>query len=321
LVIAMTARLLQMSGVIVDMIYQINAVPQPGTEAEVRSASIAAGGGFNAMVAAHRAGLPVAYGGTLGTGPLADLVDHALAAEGITQLRNRLPGHDQGCCTVLVDAQGERTFIAASGADGIASNADLACVIPQPQDWILLSGYALVYPGSRVAMADWVARQDPAPRLVFDPSPKVSEIPAAILAAVMRQALWISANAAEAACLTAQADPAVAARLLAASRAPGGGAIVRVGAAGCWLVQRGQEPRHLPGHPVLAIDTNGAGDAHIGHFIAALARGETPTEAAIFANVAAALSTTSEGPSTAPTRDQVLAEMSQGPQPVIQQRR
>ena len=52
-------------------------------------------------------------------------------------------------------------------------------------------------------------------------------------------------------------------------------------------------------HPVHAIDTNGAGDAHVGSFIAALARGARPAAAARHANVAAALATTREGPATA----------------------
>jgi sugar/nucleoside kinase (ribokinase family) len=58
---------------------------------------------------------------------------------------------------------------------------------------------------------------------------------------------------------------------------------------------------------VTPIDTNGAGDTHVGCFIAALAEGHAPPEAARLANVAAALSTTEEGPSTAPAKARVIA--------------
>jgi len=61
----------------------------------------------------------------------------------------------------------------------------------------------------------------------------------------------------------------------------------------------------VPGHPVTPIDTNGAGDTHVGSFIAALATGVSPFDAARYANVAAALSTTERGSATAPARSRV----------------
>ncbi|MEM6823567.1 MAG: ribokinase, partial [Pseudomonadota bacterium] len=70
----MTGGLLQMSGVVVDLLYQVEAVPSAGEEAIVNGFDLAPGGGFNAMVAARRAGMIVAYGGSLGTGPFASMV-------------------------------------------------------------------------------------------------------------------------------------------------------------------------------------------------------------------------------------------------------
>jgi sugar/nucleoside kinase (ribokinase family) len=57
----------------------------------------------------------------------------------------------------------------------------------------------------------------------------------------------------------------------------------------------------VPGFPVAAVDSNGAGDTHTGAFIAALAAGEDAAGAARRANAAAALSVTKRGPATAPT--------------------
>ncbi len=65
----MSARLVQLSGVVVDITYRVQALPAPGHEAIVTGFSISAGGGFNAMVAARRMGLHTAYGGTPGTAP------------------------------------------------------------------------------------------------------------------------------------------------------------------------------------------------------------------------------------------------------------
>ncbi len=82
----------------------------------------------------------------------------------------------------------------------------------------------------------------------------------------------------------------------------GRGVIVRMGADGCLLLAPGAgQLVHVPGFPVAAVDTNGAGDTHVGVFIAALACGADPTEAARQANAAAALSVTRTGPATAPS--------------------
>ncbi|WP_099826069.1 PfkB family carbohydrate kinase [Oceaniglobus indicus] len=314
----MTGRLFQMSGIVVDMVYRVDAVPTPGTEADVRSAGLSVGGGFNAMVAARRAGLDVMFAGTLGTGPLADMVRAALSAQGIAHIGAVHPGLDQGCCTVLVDDGGERTFIGLPGADGFVTAADLAGVNPAPGDWILQSGYALSYPNSGAALADWLRQRPVGARVVFDPGPRVAAIAPDILRAALGAALWISANGAEAAVLTGIDDPAEAARALARDRRQGG-AVVRVGADGAWLAESGGAPRHIPGHPVKAIDTNGAGDAHIGYFIAGLAAGRPAHRALEAANIAAALSTTAEGPSTAPHPAEVDALLALSPDPTTQQ--
>lgn len=300
----MTARLIQLSGVIVDLVYRVEQVPAPGTEAIVHGATLTAGGGFNAMVAARRMGMAVDYGGTLGTGPLADLVAAALTAEGIGTIRPRLAGMDQGCCTVLVDRDGERSFIASSGADGVVTDADMAAIRPALQDHVLLSGYALGYPHSRDALTRWLRQPPPGLRLVFDPCPLVATLPPEARNAALAAATWVSANQSEAQTLTGLADPAAAARHLAQRRY--GGAVVRIGAEGCHLAMPDGRVTHLPGHPVRAVDTNGAGDAHAGAFIAFLSAGRTPHDAARLANICAALSTTKEGPSTAPQLNDVL---------------
>jgi sugar/nucleoside kinase (ribokinase family) len=79
------------------------------------------------------------------------------------------------------------------------------------------------------------------------------------------------------------------------------GVLVRTGPAGCVLCRRDGAPVHVPGFRVDAVDMNGAGDAHTGTFIAALAGGADVADAARTANAAAALSVTRRGPATAPT--------------------
>ncbi|WP_299669121.1 PfkB family carbohydrate kinase [uncultured Ruegeria sp.] len=296
----MTNRLLQMSGVVADLLYQVDAVPASGEEAIVTGFSIKPGGGFNAMVAAKRAGMMVFYGGAIGSGPFAKTVREGLNTEGIPFLRPQDLARDQGCCTVMIEPEGERTFVASDGAEGHVTDEDLAQISFADFGWTLLSGYTLHYPGSRDALHRWLSADERIGKLIFDPSPIVASLPHEVVQAVMHRASWISANAREAAVLSGHSDPVAAARALAETRRDDGGAIVRVGEDGCILAQPGAL-HHIPPYRVQAVDTNGAGDTHVGSFIARLALGDTPNEAAAYANVAAALSTTQPGPATAPT--------------------
>lgn len=313
----MSGCLLQMSGVVVDVVHRIRALPRPGGEAEVRSTALAPGGGFNAMVAARRAGMAVRFGGSLGTGPFAELAARALEAEGIALPVRRDPARDQGICTVLVEDTGERSFIGGGdGANAFVDAAQLAGLDLAGCGVVLVSGYALAYPGSGPALAPWLGALPPALGLVFDPAPVVGRIPAALLAPVLARADWVSANAAEALALTGRAAPAEAAAALAEGRR--GGAVVRLGADGAILGHGGAvEP--LPAPKVRALDTNGAGDAHLGWFIAGLAEGLAPAAAVARANAAAALSTTRAGPATAPDRAELDAFLGQ-PNPSRQRR-
>ncbi|MGD0609810.1 MAG: PfkB family carbohydrate kinase, partial [Streptosporangiaceae bacterium] len=58
----------------------------------------------------------------------------------------------------------------------------------------------------------------------------------------------------------------------------------------------------LPAPVVTAVDTTGAGDAHSGVFLAALAAGLAAADAARRANAAAALAVTRSGAAVSPTR-------------------
>lgn len=109
---------------------------------------------------------------------------------------------------------------------------------------------------------------------------------------------WWSCNTREAALLTGLDDPAEAARAL-QSRLGRGSALVRTGPEGC-LLHHGGRLVAVPGFVVDAVDLNGAGDAHTGVFMAALARGVDPVAAAHRANAGAALAVTASGPATAP---------------------
>jgi sugar/nucleoside kinase (ribokinase family) len=107
-----------------------------------------------------------------------------------------------------------------------------------------------------------------------------------VLGRLLPRLAWWSGNAAEARAATGLGGVEDAARLLAGTVRRG--AVVRLGEEGCVVAVRGADPVHLRAPAVRAVDTNGAGDTHVGVFLAVLLDGRGPVEAASRANEAAA---------------------------------
>jgi sugar/nucleoside kinase (ribokinase family) len=299
----MKRGLLQMSGIVVDILQKVERLPRPGEGLAAQSGRVGPGGGFNALAAARRAGAEVAYGGALGAGPLASVVRGALEREGAPALQARVKEGDQGFCTVWVERGGERAYVYSPGAEWGATADDLAELPAGDFAWALIAGYASPEPAGPDMFGDWLAALPKGVRLMFDPTPLILSVGAERVARALNRADWVSANRAEAQALTGQA-PALAARTLSKGRE---GAIVRDGARGCWLSQAGGAARLVEGFSVQAVDATGAGDAHVGAFIAARLAGRPAFEAARFANAAAALSVTRLGGATAPSLAETLA--------------
>jgi len=300
------SRLVSVGNVIVDIVMRIGALPEPGGDVIADGSEITAGGGLNTMVAARRDGMDVVFAGQYGTGPFGDVVRQALEESGVTVVQPGLPDVDSGYCVALVDATTERTFVTSVGAEGQLTRADLDRVALRADDVVFVSGYGLAHPVNGAAIADWLGTVPSSVRVVFDPSPLVDTLPAAVLAAVSARSDVVSANSREARLLspTSATLAEAAAAIAAAAR---GTALVRDGADGCWVVESGSEPVLVPGFPVVAVDTNGAGDAHDGVLAAALGRGVSLQDAVRRANAAAALAVTRTGPATAPTADETDA--------------
>jgi sugar/nucleoside kinase (ribokinase family) len=266
-------RLLHVGNVLVDVLPDGTTAP---------------GGGLNVLVAARRQGMAAAYGGMHGTGPFGDLCRAALAAAGVDILQPVVPEQDTGRTVAHVDPSGEYTFVTSPGAEARLTADRLAALTVRPNDVVHVSGYGLAYPVNGPALAGWLSTLDPQVTVLVDPGPLVADIPAPVLAAVLARADWWSCNEREA-------------------RFPGAGrvgTIVRTGARGCVLRTANEQVR-VPPFPVTAVDTNGAGDTHVGVFAAGLAAGLDPSTAALRANAAAALAVTKRGPSTAPTSAEI----------------
>ncbi|HUS06391.1 MAG TPA: carbohydrate kinase family protein [Bryobacteraceae bacterium] len=94
-------------------------------------------------------------------------------------------------------------------------------------------------------------------------------------------------NESEAGNFTGSDDPVEAAGILRDSGARD--IVLKLGAAGSIVFPQGQQPYRAAAFAVQALDTTGAGDCYAGGFLAALHRGFSYAEAAVFANAVGAM--------------------------------
>lgn len=293
-------RLVLVGSVIVDIVLYVEALPERGGDVVASRSMTTAGGGFNVVSAASRQGLPSAYGGLAGTGPFGAKVRDALAAESVHLLLPEPVGElDTGFCVAMVEASGERTFATTVGAEAGLTRDLLASLVVDAGDAVYVSGYDLVYPHGP-AIASWIGALGQDVVVVLDPGPLVAEIPAEVLDTVLARLTWLSLSAREGALLTGESDAQSVARAVSGRSPSLSGLVVRDGARGCDVTSPDGLVEHVVAPVVDAVDTNGAGDVHVGAFLAALGRGETPVRAAQSANDAAAVAVTRFGPATAP---------------------
>lgn len=317
------SRLVVIGSVIADQLMTVPRLPDRGGDVLAGPVATQAGGAFNIAAAAVRLGLPTALCGRVGTGPLGDLLAHALADLGVEPLLPRDPSGDSGTCIGLVEPDGERTFVTSPGVEQGLTDDDIASVGWRADDAVYLSGYDLVYPTTGPAVARWLtplgesvpgakrpdrieasgARFMDGAQLLVDPGPLVAEIPADVLDAVLAATTVLSVNERELALLGEEPGGALA--TLWPRLAQDAVVVARVGKDGAWLHRRGEDPELIGSIVVDVVDTTGAGDAHAGALLAGLAEGLDLPAAVRRANAAAALAVTRLGSATGPTRGEL----------------
>ncbi|MGC8463259.1 MAG: PfkB family carbohydrate kinase [Acidimicrobiales bacterium] len=310
-------RLVVAGSVLVDLLVRVDALPARGSDTVAHGHHASSGGGYNVLSTAARLGLPVAYLGKIGGGPLGRQVSFDLERAGAEVLLGPCPDPDVGTGSLagmvdtgfvvgIVDADGERTFVTCPGVEAELDACDLADVVLQPSDIVYVSGYDLVYPTAGPALGAFLRDLAGDQLVAVDPGPVAAARDGELQRLLGRVDLF-SASASEAEQLTGRPSPADSVVALADRLAPGGLAVVRTGAEGCWLARSGTgHGCHLPAYQAVPVDTTGAGDVHVGAMLARLVAGDEPEEAARLGNLAAALSVEHPGGSAGPTAAELV---------------
>jgi ribokinase len=285
---------------VADLAFRAGRLPLIGETVAGSGFAVGPGGkGSNQAVAAARAGAEVTFISRIGRDTFGELAMKTWKAEGIALRVTQMPDVETGAAFIYVhETKGDNAIIVVPGAaatlcaadlddaaDAIRSSAVFVTQLEQPAE--------AARRGLEIARAAGVTT-------VFNPAPA-----GAFDDALFALSDYIVPNESEAEALTgiAISDLAAARRAGDALIGKGAGtALITLGERGALFHDKARS-LHIPAFAAGAVvETAGAGDAFVGAFAAALARGIDPVEAARFGSAAAGISVTRRG--TAPAMPQ-----------------
>jgi len=162
-------RLILVDSVVVDVVLNVELLPERGSDTLVERSDSFAGGGFNVMAAASRLGLASVYGGVVGLGPFATIAQEAMRLEDIVVATPPIDDVDTGFVVAIVEDGGERTFLTSVGAEATLSTGQLDELDVSESDLVYFSGYALLHESNARALLKFLT-QIPA-RRTFSSTP------------------------------------------------------------------------------------------------------------------------------------------------------
>ena len=287
-----------------DLVIEAPRFAKPGEAIHGKNFRRACGGkGANQAYAVARMGQPAAIIGAVGQDAFGDEMLANLQGVGVnTTSVVRRADVPSGTAMIVLDASGQNQIVVANGANDTLTAGDVqGC-----QDQIARSDALIVQLETSLesVRAALETAHSCGTMAVLNPAPF-----APVDDGMLRLCAFIIPNENEASQLSGTSvcdlHSAAAAAQAIRARARSANVVVTLGADGVWLDTR-SFTGHVPGFPVTAVDTVGAGDTFIGAFVVRVVEGAEVREAARFGCAAAAIAVTRRGAQTSiPTRREV----------------
>ena len=276
------SKLLAVGSAAADITLYVDCFPQVGGDETIKEITRSAGGcAFNCADAVRLCGGNVSLAAPVGTGEYGDFMRSEIAKRGLTGTFD--VHRENGCCFCAVDLCGERTFLVKQGAEYDITSEMLASVDMTDITDIYFCGLET----ERDCGYDIIEflEKNSDKRLYFAPGPRLANISEDKLDRINALHPVYHLNDTEALDYAAVRDIKKAAEII--FYRTGGTVIITLGKYGAYLWD---ESYHglIEGYPAETTNTTGAGDTHIGAYIAKLMSGAQPCDAVSFANRIAA---------------------------------
>jgi ribokinase len=277
-------KILNFGSLNLDHVYQVEHIVRPGETLPSAEYQVFAGGkGANQSAALGKAGARVFHAGRVGPegGWLVDKLA-GLEVDMHLTLRDEFP---TGHALIQVDREGNNAIVLFAGCNARVSEAQIDAALAEfgPGDLLLLQNEINQLPPlMRKAKARGM-------QICFNPAPfteAVRQYPLELVDILV-------VNELEGAGLSAAQEPRAILEVL-VRKYPRARIVLTLGENGI-LYTSPQECFHVPAQQVKVVDTTAAGDTFIGYFLASLAAGQAPRQAAERATRAAALCVTRPG--------------------------
>lgn len=291
----MTPEVVCLGIVVADVVCRpVEALPPRGTLARVDEMSLHGGGcALNTATVLSRLGRHVAVAGKIGTDPFGTFLEALAARRGLdTSALIRDPECPTSATVVLVDAEGERTFLHCAGANDQLHAGDIDLELISRTRALHVAGSFLMssLDGEPTAEILASARRNGVVTSLdtaFDPTEQWFR-----LQSCLPHVDILCASLPEAAGVSGSDNPERAAQWL---RQRGvSNVAIKLGADGCYA-HADDFVGHVGAHAVDVVDGTGAGDAFVAGLLHGHLAGWSFETSVRFANAAGALSTTSTG--------------------------
>jgi fructokinase len=265
------------------------------------------GSAANTIIAVNHLGGRAYYACKVANDEIGDFYVHDLSQAGVhTNLHKEREAGVTGQCVVMITPDAERTMHTFLGISEQVSEQDVDAQAIAQSEFVYLEGYLVTSASARPAAmaARRIAEQAGVKTALTFSDPNMVRFFRDGLQAMLGEGVDLLFCNRQEALLWAETEDleTAAARLLTVARS----FAITLGADGA-LVHDGRQAYHIPGKPVKAIDTNGAGDLFAGAFLYAITHGMDYCQAGAFACEAAALLVTKMGPRLQPEEYRLLS--------------
>ena len=252
---------------VIDQIMAVPTLPYRGADIEAKNRQMHIGGcGLNIASALHRLKIPSLNAFLIGNGMGTNQISNYLQARGIEVHLPKIDG-DNSWCLALVEPDGERSFVTATGVENDWTQ-DILCQLDiQPNSLIYLSGYQLV-PSADEAIVSWLESFGHAVEVVIDFGPRIEQISPDIMARLFALNSIVTVNRDEARIIGI--DHPVEEAAANWSNRNDCPLIVRRDKDGAYFHQSEQNNGWVEPYAADVKDTIGAGDSHAGGLLAGL---------------------------------------------------